>query len=242
MRKVLKWVLIPIAVVIAIPLLLIVLLFLCFPIRYRFYAKIDDGKDVGIKASYLFGLFRFMYSHKEDQDEMVIWILFLRFRSRDRQKTKVAKDTKISSFLSYMLKSVEKETIDKELDQKKMPPSLKDILTFDEIKTIIRDSFKTIKKLLVAIRPRYIDIEGEFGRMDPADTAFLYGGYEAIAHVLGIRENVRLLPVFDALEEVLRLKVDVRGCVNIYRLLIPLVGLILSKPVWELIFKGDSSE
>ena len=238
----LKWVLIPIAVIVAIPLLLFVMLLLCFPICYRVFAKIDESTHIRVKVSYLLGLVRFRYSHKDEQDDVVMWILFLRFRSKEKQKDKLAKDTKISSIFSFVRKSFEKKPIDKETKPKKMMTNLKDILTFDEIKTIIKGSFKTIKKLLAAIRPKSIDIEGEFGRVDPSDTAILYGGYEAAAHILGIRENVRLLPVFNIEEEVLRLRVDVRGRVNIYRLLIPVVRLLLSKPIRGLILKGDSDE
>ena len=242
MKKVLKWVLIPIAVVIAVPLLLLVLLLLCFPIRYRFYAKIDKDKQVSAKVSYLFGLVRFKYSHKDEQDDVVVWILFLRFRSKAKQKKIETRDMKISSIFSFVLKNIEKKAIDKKRGPIKTMTDVKEILTFDEIKTIIRGSLKTLKKMLAAIRPKFIDIEGEFGRKDPSDTAFLYGGYEAASHVLGIRENVRLLPVLNNEEEVLRLKIDVRGRVYIYGLLIPVVRLILSKPVRDLIFKEDSDE
>ena len=242
MKKVLKWVLIPIAVVAAIPLLLLLLLLLCFPIRYRFYAKIDKHREVSARVSYLFGLVRFKYLHKDEQDDMTIWILFLRFKSRAKRRKIKTRDMKISSIFSFMLKNIEKKAIDKKRGPIKTLTDVKDILTFDEIKTIIGDSFKTLKKLLAAIRPKFIDIEGEFGRTDPSDTAFLYGGYEAASHILGIRENVRLLPVFNNEEEVLRLKIGLGGRVYIYSLLIPVVRLILSKPIRDIILKGDSDE
>ena len=242
MKKVLKWVLIPIALIAAIPLLLLVLLLLCFPICYRVFAKIDEGKDVRVKVSYLFGLVRFMYSSKNGDEDVILWILFLRLRSKAVQKSKIKRERKTSGIFSFVLKSFEKEAIDKEADSKKILTNLKDILTFDEIKTIIKDSFKTIKKLLAAVRPKFIDIEGEFGRTDPADTAFLYGGYEAAAHILGIRKNVRLLPVFNNEAEVMRLRLDVRGRINIYSLIVPVARLLLTNPIRDLILKGDSNE
>ena len=242
MKKVLKWVLVPIAVVVAIPLLLLILLFLCFPIHYRIFAKIDESKDISAKISYLFGLIRFKYSKENGKDDANLWIFFLRFGNKTFQKNKNVKDAETSGISSFIQKNIKKSAIDKDAGSKKVPMSLKDILTFGAIKTIIKDSIKTTKKLLMAIRPKYIDIEGEFGRKDPADTAILYGGYEAVSHILDIRENVRLQPVFGDEAEILRLKVDIRGRVNVYRLIIPSVRLLLSKPIRDLILKGDSDE
>ena len=242
MKKMLKWVLVPIAVIVAVPLVLFMLLLFCFPIRYKVLAKIDENKDINAKVSYLFGLVRLKYSLKNGKDDASIWVLFLRFGNKTTQKINFAQNDKNNDIFPFKQKNVEKEAVDKETDSKKLLTNLKDILTFGEIKTIIKDSFKTIKKLLVAIRPKFIDIEGEFGRLDPAETAIMYGGYEAVSNVLGIRRNVRLLPVFNNDEEVLRLRVDVRGRVNIYMLLIPVVRLLLSKPIRNLILKGDSDE
>ena len=242
MKKVLKWILISIAVIVALPLLLLMLMLLCFPICYRVFAKIDESKSVSVKVSYLFGLVRFKYSLVGSEEDTSLWILFLRFGSKTKQKNNYAQKKKISGIFSLIQKNFNKEAIDESTEPKKSMTNLKDILTFGEFKTIIKDSFKTIKKMLVAIRPKFLLIEGEFGRLDPADTALMYGGYEAVSHILGIRENVRLLPVFNNEEEVLRLRLDVRGRVNIYRLIIPIVRLLLSKPIRDLILEGDSNE
>ena len=242
MKKVLKWILIPIAVIVAIPILLLVLLLLCFPISYRVLAIIDESKNVSAKISYLFGLIRFKYSLIDGKDDASLRILFLRFGNKATQKTNYKQDNKISDFSSFIQKNIKKEAIDKDSEPKNLLTNLKDILTFGEIKTIIQDSYETLKKLLEAVRPKYIDIEGEFGRTSPADTAILYGGYEAFTHILGIRKNVRLLPVFNNEDEVLRLRVDVRSRVYIYRLLIPVVRLLLSKPIRNLFLEGDSDE
>ena len=242
MKKVLKWILIPIAVIVAVPFLLLVLLLFCFPIRYRVFAKFDESKDVRVKVSYLFGLVRLKYFQQNGKNDASLWIFFLRFRSKAKQENNLSQNEKTADIVSFAQKKVEKYAIDKEIKSENMWMSLKDILTFGEIKTIIMDSFKTVKKLLVTVRPKFIDIEGAFGREDPADTALLYGGYEALAHTLGIRKNVRLLPVFGNVSEVLRLRVDVRGSVNIYRIIIPVARLLLSKPIWDLILKGDSDE
>ena len=242
MKKVLKWFLILFAAVAVIPFLLLVLLFFCFPIRYRVFARIDETKVVRVKVSYLCGLVRFKYFSENGEEDLSIWILFLSFRSKAAQGINFAKKEKTSGIFSFLRKNIKKETAVKYKQQKKIMTNLKDILTFGEIKTIIKDSFMTIKKLLAAMRPKHIDIEGDFGRTDPADTAIMYGGYEACAHILGIRKNIRLSPVFNNEEEVLRLKVDVRGSLNIYRMLIPVVRLLLSKPIRNIILKGDSDE
>ena len=240
MKKVLKWVLISIAVIIAIPLLVLILVLLCFPIRYKVFARADKSKDISVKVSYLLGIIRFNYSLKNETEDVCLWIIFLRFRKKSTHKTDLSQKEKTSGFFSFIQKNVKKEAVDKDVKSEKTKPGLKDILTFGTIKTIIKDGFKTIKKLFGALRPKYIDIEGEFGSSDPADTAILYGGYEAFSHMLGIREHVRLNPVFGNEAEVLRLVIDVRGRVNIYRLIIPVVRLLLTKPIRDLILKGDS--
>ena len=240
MKRVLKWVLIPIAVVVAIPLLLLVLLLLCFPVKYRIFANIHETNDIKANISYLFGLIRFKYTKVGEEQTTNLRILFLQFRDRVTEKNIVKQDKKTRGIFSYLQENIEKEAIGKDSPAKKTQSGLKDILTFGSIKTIIKDSFKTVKKLLVALRPKFIDIEGEFGRADPADTALLYGGYEAVAHMLGVRENVRLQPVFGNEAEVLRLRVDAWGRVNFLRLIFPMAGLLLSKPIRNIILKGAS--
>ena len=242
MRKMLKWVLISIAVIIAIPILVLVLVLLCFPIGYKVFAIVGKSTDLCVKVSYLLGLIRFRYLLENGKEDVSMWILFLRFGKKSTQEIDKSEKKKTSDFISFILKNVKKETIDKDAESEKTKLGLKDILTFSIIKTIIKDSLKTIIKFLAALRPRYIDIEGEFGRIDPSDTAIMYGGYEAVAHILGIRDSVRLLPVFNNEEEVLRLSIDVRGRVHMYRLLIPIVRLLLSKPIRDLILKGVSDE
>ena len=236
MKKVIKWVLIPIAVIIAIPVLLLVLLLLCFPIKYRIFANIHETKDIDVKVSYLFGLVKFSFAKVGNELTTVMRILFIKFKGKNISK----QDGKKSDIFSFIQENIEKSSIDKDDVPKKTLSGLKDILTFGSIKTIIKDSFKTIKKLLAAMRPKFIDIEGEFGRADPSDTALLYGGYEAVTHMMDIRDNVRLRPVFGNDAEVLRLRVDVRGRLNIYRFIFPIVGLLLSKPIRNLILKGAS--
>ena len=242
MKKVLKWVLISIAIVLAIPLLLLVLLLLCFPIRYRVLAKIDENKNIRVNISYLLGLVRYKVLVEYGEYETCLWILFLRFRNKAKQKKSQDSNGKISGNFLFMLKNDKKTPIDEASKPNKALTNLKDILTFGEIKTIIKDSFKAVKKILAALCPKFIDIEGEFGRPDPADTAILYGGYEAVSRIMGIRKNVRLLPVFQNEAEVLRLKVDVRGSVNVYRLIFPVAKLLLTMPIRDVILKGDSDE
>ena len=242
MKKVLKWVLIPMAIVAAVPLLLLVLLLLCFPISYKVFAKVDESKHVSIKISYLLGLLRFKILFENDKYDASFGFLFLRFGSSAIQKKSQGSKGKISGNFLFMLKKGNKKPIDEASEPNKGLANLKDILTFSEIKTIIKGSFKTIKKMLTALCPKFIDIEGEFGRLDPADTAILYGGYEAVSHILGIRKNIRLMPVFNNETEVLRLRADVRGRVNIYRLIYPVAKLLLTEPIRDIILKGDSDE
>ena len=255
MKKALKWVLILIAAVAAFPLLLIVLLLLCFPIRYRIYAKIDEGKDVRAKISYLFGFVRYKYSLKDSgtnetsqsgpEPSGSLWLLWHRFRPKEKnkatQKNAQGRKEKTSDIFSFVQEISKKEAIGKDAGSSNLITILKDILTYRDFKTIIKDSIKTVKKLLLAIRPKYIKIEGEFGLANPADTAFLYGGYVAASSILGIRKNVSLLPIFNNEAKILRLNADIRGRVNIYGLIIPVLRLFLTKPVRD-ILKGASYE
>ena len=250
MKKILKWVLIFIVIIVAIPFLLFILLLLCFPISYKIYAKIDEKKDVCIKVSYLFGFVRYMYSYKYhnqnvcETDESLRLLFFQLKPKANKQpgrKIKFIRKRKTSEMLSFLLKNEKKTSKENIKDETNFLAYLKQILTYDDFKTIIKDSSKTIKKLLLAIRPKFIKIVGEFGLECPADTAFLYGGYEAAAHILSIRKNVTLQPVFDN-QNVLRLDADVKGRVNIYKLIFPVVGFLLSKPIISQILKGESDE
>ena len=241
MKKKLIWILIPFAVAVAIPLLLIILLLLCFPVKYKIFAKIDEKKHVKVKISYLFGAVRYIYSVEGTKTEMNLWFLFYKFKGGSVQKAMEKKPKKDSdktfNIHSFLSKNTEKDTKTSDKPPSGILTNLKDILTSSDFKTIIKDSLKLIKKIFMAVRPKHMRVNAEFGLTSPADTALIYGGYEAAACYFGI-SNIQLQPIFNVESNVLRLLADVDGRINIYRLIVPLVSFLLKKPIRDLILKG----
>lgn len=244
MKKALKYTLIIIAAFLAIPLLMLILLLLCFPIRYKFSAKIDEKKDVRLKISYLFGFVRYIYLLDDQQNEGSLRILWFKFGNKNKTGKKPSKKNffEPKEIYSFVRKNLKKGAKNDAQDSKDSNLNLKDGLTLSEIKTIIKESVNTLKKLLLALRPGYFRFSGEVGLMCPADTAYLYGVFMAVSHFLGISKNISLHPVFQNDSFVWRIDTDARGSVNIYRLLFPLAALALSTPIKNMILKGETYE
>ena len=244
MKKVIKYALIALAVVFAIPLLLLVLLLLSFPIRYKIFAKIDEKKDVRLKISYLFGLLRYVHFYDDEKNEGNLCVLWFRVggkpKTAKRKKPAVKNFFEMDSLYSFVQKNLQKIVKDATLDSDKEREGLKESLTLQEIKTIIKDSVGTLKKLLLAVRPGYFRLAGEVGLTCPAKTAYLYGAFMAVTHFFGFGKNISLLPVFENESTVWRIDTEARGFINFYRLLVPLALFALRTPVMNMILKGDA--
>ena len=244
MKKTLKYALIFLGILLSVPLFLLVLLLLLFPIRYKISAKIDKKKDIRVKLSYLFGLFRYVYLLDDRQKKGCFWILCFKCGSKSkttqRKKTFMEKIFSTDDIFLFVQKNIKKILKEEVCCSKGKPISIKDGLTLQEIKTIIKDSVSTLKKLVLAVRPGYFRFSGEVGLRCPAKTAYLYGLFMAMSHWFGVGKNISLSPVFENDSTVVFINAEARGFVYVYGLLFPLVGLVLGTPIKKIILKGAS--
>jgi len=122
------------------------------------------------------------------------------------------------------------------------------VLTYPNRKIIMELTWRTVKKIIKTLKPKHFDISGTVGFADPSQTGLFIGMYEALAEPLKIRKNVRLSGNFDTPATVIDLQIYVKGSINIARMTLPIIGLIIKKPIRTLIKdllklrKEDSNE
>ena len=122
---------------------------------------------------------------------------------------------------------------------------IRDILTDPQVKATIKLVLEALKWFGRILWPKYIDISGEVGLADPADTGFLLGAYEAIAAMLRLRRKIRIVGDFTADTTVVRLNIAVKGSISVARLTMPVIWLWTKKPIRAVIRtirKGDFNE
>ena len=132
-------------------------------------------------------------------------------------------------------KSAEK-TSEKFLDKLRDIRAMKDkIWGYPNRKVITGLLLGAVKKILKALKPQKLDVSGVIGFADPSKTGMLLGVYQYAAALLGIRRQVRLRGNFDAATTDIRLQGHIKGRIRIIRLLWPVAGLWLKKPIRILI-------
>jgi len=92
-------------------------------------------------------------------------------------------------------------------------------------------AWATAKKLVKMLYPNFFDVWGTIGFYDPAKTGWFIGMYEAVAAFFGIRDNVRIAGDFCAESFTVKLNAEVRGRINIFRMAVPVIRLLIRKPV-----------
>ena len=113
--------------------------------------------------------------------------------------------------------------------------AIKDKLTSAELKIIMNLCKRALHKFVRALRPKRFKINGVIGFDDPSHTGWFMGAYEAIIGAFDLRQNIRLLGSYH--ESALRLEVDIKGRVRLFRLMWPVIWLYLHKPIRTIINK-----
>jgi hypothetical protein len=102
---------------------------------------------------------------------------------------------------------------------------------------------EALRRIGRVIWPRHLFVSGEVGFADPAATGVFMGAFEALAGAFRLRHRICLSGDFTAESTVVRLKADARGSLSIARLSIPIIWLLLQKPIRavirDVLRKGD---
>jgi len=241
--RVVKWILFGILALIALPFVLLIAIFMAIPVRYKVDASTGrDGQNIAhIRATYLFGLVRITYEYLNGEGATKIRIFGIPFRKKKQKSV----DSKIESTDQRKLaKEVKKAKKTKKAAKPDKPiikrlKGIKDnitvILTYPNRKTIISLIKKMLKKQWKVLKPKKLNISGEVGFADPSKTGFLFAAYGVVAEFLNIRKHIQLSGNFDTPNTVVMLDIYVKGSINTLRIALPILNLILKKPIRKLI-------
>lgn len=215
------WILLWIFIVI-IGLILFIVFLTLMPIKYKFVATTKEKISYTVKVTYLFKLFRFYYENIGGVEKSYIYIAFFRITQKKKEKQIAPKQEKTINAPN---------AIKKEKKEKKNTNTFQ-VLTDSRGKTIIKQVTGVLKKITFILLPEYIDIKGSIGLACPFRTGLFLGGYETISGMFPIiKEKVLLTGDFESDDIVFNINADIRGRFSIFRILAPIVAMVVKKPM-----------
>ncbi|MCL2501473.1 MAG: hypothetical protein FWE90_14215 [Defluviitaleaceae bacterium] len=242
-KKILLW---SFSVLLFILLLPLLLLLFFTPLRYTVVARRTKSETtVRAKASYLFRLITVQYVYRNGKGTSRVRLAGILLGGskgkipsakpepyKEEGENTEAGETKFDKTGI----TVEKNDPVVPLPQKtaeKPNRNLRNVLTYPELKTIIRLTLHFLKKTMKVLLPKRFDVYGTVGFEDPALTGMVIGFYETVAALLSIREKVRVSA--DFAESGVTFKVYAAGSVSVSRLTRPVVWLLIKKPIRKFI-------
>lgn len=233
------WILLGI-LALALLIFLIAIMLASIPIRYKITATTGDSTTAYVEASYFFRLILFIYEYRNDEDTMSLRIFGFRKKLSDENGSSYPEEPIAETPITPI------QEAEKSPQPKKSPPKGKEeekstfgetatiiqtALTYPHRKIIMKSCLGTLKKIIIILKPKKIDISGTVGFSDPAYTGVFIGAYESLVSMLRLRKQVRLAGDFDTPAFAARLNVFVCGSVSAIQLMIPLIKLIIQKPI-----------
>jgi len=228
-------------------LLLFLVLFLCvMPVRYKIRASTMNETEAWVHVSYLLRLVTFAYEYREGKGVSTLRIAGFRLgtesgakKEEDLDKPKKQKREGIFKLTRSKKKSkTEPEEKPDEKPKKKSDgfiKKVKAVLTYPQGKTIIKLVFEALRRMGRVILPKQLRVTGQIGFADPSATGMFVGAYEALTGALRLRHKVSLCGDFTAESTVVRLDITARGSISVARLSVPVIWLLLKKPIRKLI-------
>ena len=242
--RIVKWILFGILALVALPLVLLAIIFMAIPVRYKVDASTGRGDQntVHVRATYLFGLARITHEYLNGEGATKVRIFGIPLRKKKQQqansetpnKRKLAKESKKAKKAAKpKTPDKPKRTIIERL--KGIKDNVSMVLTYPNRKTIIDLVKKMLKKQWKVLKPKKFNISGEVGFTDPSQTGFLFAAYGVVAEFLNIRKHIQLIGNFDTPNTVVMLDIYVRGSVSAIRVVLPILNLVRKKPMRKLI-------
>jgi len=250
--NIILWVLL---VVVAIILLFMILLAL--PIRYIAAANVGGSKGTSAKAKvrYLFGLIRGNYVYDKGEGELQAYIAWFKLSKKQDEEKRGSSEKVMQQSPVEIVKDIDalkdiddtpspgafakedKPTFFSSLKAKftKIKGKINTVLEYPNKRLIAGLVMGTLKKMAKLLKPKHINISGTIGFADPAATGMFFAAYESVTHLLNIRQNVKLDGNFDTEKTTVVLDVYAKGSISIGRMMLPLIGLALKKPIRKII-------
>jgi hypothetical protein len=201
----------------------VILAIIFVPIKYIVVADVAEKTNVYVRVSWFFRAVRFIYENNDGIEKSEFRVFFFRIGKR-KKKPRPQKKSSSKTISPAPQKIEEKFT-------KESPSKFLHVLTDSNVKTIIKPIMATAKKILRLMMPKYLDISGTVGLPCPFETGLLFGTYETLAGIFGIRNKVRFAGEFNTDVFVFNMKAKVRGKASVLRMAVPVIGLVMQKPV-----------
>lgn len=201
---------------------MLVFLFLAIPVKYNVTASHGKGTSYSVKVTYFFRLIRFYYQSIDGENISRFYILFfkIKLKNKEPKPLKQPKQTK------KVAKTTKKESTTKKA------ASVYEVLTDAQGKTIIKQVLNTLKKIGGSLLPEYINVSGSIGLACPFKTGLFFGAYETLAGMFPIiKEKIQLVGDFHSDDMAISLNAAVRGRVVALRILIPILFMLIKKPM-----------
>lgn len=230
---IMTWILLGL-VVIVFALVFLVILLSAVPVKYSAKVCRDESTELFVRASWFFRLVRFVYENRGGAERMDFRVLF--FKIGVKKKKPSRKVAKAVEKKPQAEKPLERPPPQKKEGFTKRLENARNVLTDLQLKSIIKPVLATMRKIVRRLLPKYIDVSGVVGLPCPFETGLLFGVYETVAGVFRFRDKVRLSGDFDTDVMVLRVNAEVRGRFSALSLALPVIQLILKKPVRTLIW------
>ena len=226
------WILKALACVLIV-LLLIIMLILFAPIRYKLNAAYEDSLDMRITASWILRAFTFIY--ETGAEPVSKFKIFGRAR-RKKGKSGPPNGDEAGKAKKPKGKKAKRHTDEdkEESDDKSKGRGIREILgkfmDYPLKEALIKKTLLFIKRVLKAPRFKQADCACVFGFDDPSATGIALGA----AHTaLGLANLYRYVTVSaDFEKKYLCLNCHIMGKITLWSLLWPFMAYTLSKPVW----------
>jgi len=254
--RIVLWILLGITTFIVFIFLLLTVL-LAMPIKYNVTGNTVAGREQTalVKVSYLYRLLRAVYVYENGEGQLKYYLAWYELKKRKKKNRttpvpepniEVNKQDSVNTKAQLKPDMAESAPPQPSLDSPgksesiknkytKIKGSLNAFLTYPNRKIIMELVWRTTKKIAKILKPKHFDISGTIGFEDPAKTGLFIGMYEAVAELLKIRQNLRLDGNFDVPCTTIDLQVSVKGKIRIIRMTLPIIGLLIKKPIRTLI-------
>lgn len=236
-------------------LLLLALILLTLPVRYS--AQSHHTQFACAKVRYLFGLVTAKATYEEGKLHCTARIGWVNIYDRDSETTQPKKqdyapapskmaDTVQEAIARAKAPEVEsatatqeqKPTISQRIESYKqkynhIKTTANSIWTYPDRQKLTALAIKTLKRLWRALCPKHIRINATIGLSNPADTAYMMAAYAIAMEFLQLQEKVCITASFN--EPAMQIDANVKGSISAMRLILPVLLLILQRPVRKLI-------
>lgn len=255
-----------IIILVILALILLILLVLLFAsIKIQSSAKINNEVQFILDIKYLFGIIRYKYNYKDNQNIIKIFGKKINSTSKKEKNKKTEKDNKQESFnntkssiekysepnkKSKKSKVNTKKYLEEESEENKQSFKEK-IYKFKNSFNLVKDYYYEykdkiikylkvlIKRLIKAIKIKKMNLNFEYGFYDPSKTGKVCGLISIILPMILNKKTIEINLIPDFNEQKFTGEGYIKIKTNIFKIVFPILVFILKKPIRKIIFRKE---